>query len=581
MKRYGLKTALLMVGLSLSLSLSLNLYGQTGVSTVPQPKAVLLEEQTGMGCGNCPDGAAMITSLQARLGHVLQVISYHVGYYAEPNPGQPDFRTAYGDSLLEFWGEYGYPQGEVDRMYFSFSPGIMAFGRGRWTEAIESRFADVATVNLYAAARLDAGTRVLTVNVEGYYVESSEAAENYLHVALIQNHVPGPQNQAPAGYLHEHMFRDFLTPLWGDTLSTTAKGSKFTKSYTYTVPADYRGVTADVRNLEIVVFVTKEREEVLNSTGCKPVLSGLNDPAAATLTLEKLPNRYCARDFEAAVENRYNDTIKHITYEVTLNGEKKNYEMDVAVPPYEKKTVTLRIDAYDPIAQNTVEFRITALNGASCNSNTVKATFNEPLSVVSPLIVELSTDAHPEECYWYVADQNGNVLLEYGPYAAGEPVSVVEGLKIDAGLYSLYFCDTKWDGWQARPRGSYKVKDIDGKLVAQNYDLRDKGDIVAVRVTRRRTDTTAIEKVEALQNVRLYPNPATEVVYLSGLAVETGLWTYTLTDMQGRVFGNGTMATTADQRFEQSISLQGIPQGLYLINLQNRQSAYVFKITKH
>lgn len=576
MKRYGLKTALLMAGLSLSV----RLYGQTSVSTVPQPKAVLLEEQTGMGCGNCPDGAALITTLKARLGHeLLQVISYHVGYYAEPNPGQPDFRTAYGDSLLEFWGEYGYPQAEVDRMYFSGNP-YMAFGRGRWTEAIESRFADVATVNLYAKASLDATTRVLTVNVEGYYVEASENSENYLHVALIQNHVSGPQNQAPAGYLHEHMFRDFLTPLWGDTLTTTAKGSKFAKTYTYTVPADYRGVTADVRHLELVVFVTKERGEVLNSTGCKPVLSGLNDPAAATLTLEKLPNRYCARDFEAAVESRYNDTIKRITYETTLNGEKKSYGMDVEVPPYEKRTATLRIDAYEPLAQNTVEFRITALNGVACNGNTVKVSFNEPLSAVSPLFVEMSTDAHPEECYWYVTDQNGEVVLEYGPYTAGDPVSVEEGLKLDVGLYSLYFRDTKWDGWQAKPRGSYKIKDINGKLVAQNYDLRDKGDILAIRITQRKSDTTDIKTMETLQNVRLYPNPATDIIYLSGHAAETGLWLYTLTDMQGRVFNNGTLGTTAGQPFEQAIPLQCIPQGLYLISLQNRESAYVFKFTK-
>ena len=578
MKRYSLKTVLLMAGLSLSLSV--RIYGQTGVSTEPQPKAVLLEEQTGMGCGNCPDGAAMITSLKARLGHKLQVISYHVGHYAEPNSSQPDFRTSYGDSLLEFWGEFGYPQGEIDRMYFSFSPILMAFGRSRWAEAIESRFTDAATVNLYAEASLDATTRVLTVKVDGYYVEASETEENYLHVALLQNHVAGPQNQAPAGYLHEHMFRDFLTPLWGDTLSTTAQGSNFAKTYTYKVPADYRGVTANVRNLEIVVFVTKEREEVLNSTGCKPTISGLNDPVAAKLILETLPNRYCARDFEASIENLYNDTIKRISYEATLNGEKKDYEMDVEVPPYEQRTARLRIDAYEPLAQNTVEFRITTLNGVACNGNTVKATFNEPLSVVSPLMVEMSTDAHPEECYWYVADQSGNVVLEYGPYDSEEPVSVEEALKLDTGFYSLYFRDTKWDGWQAKPRGSYKIKDVAGKLVAQNYDLRDKGDILAIRVTQRRRDTTAIETAEALQNVRLYPNPATEVVYLSGSAAETGLWSYTLTDMQGREFGNGILATTAGLTFEQAVSLQGIPQGLYLISLQNRQSAYVFKVTK-
>ncbi|MDE5606242.1 MAG: Omp28-related outer membrane protein [Bacteroidales bacterium] len=579
MKRYGLKAAMLMAGLGLCMN---TLYGQSNVSVLPQPKAVLLEEQTGMGCGNCPDGAALITDLKARLGDVLQVISYHVGHYAEPNGGQPDFRTDDGDSLLEFWGEYGYPQGEVDRIYFPFSPGVMAFGRSRWTASIESRMADTATLNLYVSAGLDAATRELTVEVEGYYVKASAAAENYLHVALIQNHVNGPQNQAPAGYLHEHMFRGFLTPLWGDTLPATAAGSAFKKTYTYTVPADYRGVKAEVRNLEIVVFVTEGRDEVLNSTGCKPALRGIDDPAAATLTLAALPRRYCARDFEAALESRYNDTIKHIAYEVTLNGAKTAYEMDVEVPPYEKRALTLRIDAYDPAAQNTAEFKLTALNGAAYNGGAVKVSFNEPLPVVSPLIVEMSTDAHPEECYWYVADQDGNVLYEFD-YTGNEQVSVTEGLKLDSGLYSLYFLDTKWDGWQVKPRGSYKIKDIDGKMVAQNYDLRGKGDIVSVRVTQRKTsaDTTAaVETVEALQNVRLYPNPASEVVYLSGRAAETGLWTWTLTDIQGRVFGNGTLSTASGQTFDLAIPLQDVAKGLYLINLQTQQTAYVFRMAK-
>ena len=576
MKRYGLKAALLLAGLGWCLNASL--YGQSGVLKTPQPKAVLLEEQTGMGCGNCPDGAALIVDLKARLGSGLQVISYHVGHYAEPTGNNPDFRTAYGDSLLDFWGEYGYPQGEVDRLYFSFGSGVMAFGRGRWAEAIESRITDAATVNLYAAADLDATTRELTVKVEGYYVGASDAAENYLHVALIQNHVAGPQNQAPAGYLHEHMFRDFLTPLWGDTLSATARGSQFAKTYTYTVPDDYRGVTADVRNLEIVVFVTETREEVLNVTGCKPALHGITDPAAATLTLETLPRRYCARDFEAALESRYNDTIKHIAYEVTFNGTKKDYEMDVEVPPYEKKAITLRIDAYDPAAQNTVEFRLTALNGTPYSGSAIKVTFAEPLPVVAPLIVEMATDAHPEECYWYVADQDGTVLLEFGPYAGTEQVSVVEGLKLEPGLYSLYFRDTKWDGWQTKPRGSYKIKDIEGKMVAQNYDVRAKGDIMAVRVTQRKT---AVEKMdEALQDVRLYPNPATEAVYLSGRAAETGLWSWILTDLQGRVFGKGTLTAASGQTFDLAIPLQDISKGLYLINLQTQQSAYVFRVTK-
>ncbi|MDE7149789.1 MAG: Omp28-related outer membrane protein, partial [Bacteroidales bacterium] len=469
-------------------------YGQ--VSESPRPKAVLLEEQTGAGCGNCPDGAAMIATLKARMGAAFQAIAYHVGHYAEPGGSSPDFRTDYGDSLLEYWGEYGYPQGEIDRMCFPFSPGLMAIGRGNWNRAVESRLSDTATVNLWAAASLDAAARELTVEVEGYYVRSSDSSSNRLHVALIQNHIEGPQNQAPVGYLHEHVFRDFLTPLWGDTLAETTAGTKFSKTYTYTVPTSYRGVKAELRNLEVVVFVSADRGDVLNVTGCKPALSGIADPMSATLTLETLPKRYGACDFAAVLTCGYNDTIKRIAYEATLNGETKAYEQTVDVPPYEQASVTLRIDAYMPAVQNEITFRLVSLNGTPYTGAAVKATFNEPLPVVSPLTVELFTDAHPEEVYWYVADQQGEIIYEFGPYKGEGQVSVTEGLKLETGCYNLVFCDTKWDGWQERPRGSYKIKDMDGKMVAQNADVRDKGDLVAVRVTGKGGEPTAVETLE-------------------------------------------------------------------------------------
>ena len=115
-------------------------------------------------------------------------------------------------------------------------------------------------------------------------------------------------------------------------------------------------------------------------------------------------------------------------------------------------------------------------------------------------------------------------------------------------------------------------------MLTQNYDVRAKGDIMAVRVTQRKT---AVEKMdEALQDVRLYPNPATEVVYLSGRAAETGLWSWILTDLQGRVFGKGTLTAVSGQTFDLAVPLQDIAKELYLINLQTQQSAYVFRVTK-
>lgn len=494
MKRFSI---LMMSVLGLCLAAA-SARAQDKVSKVAAPKAVLLEEQTGVGCGNCPDGAAMIKDLKNRMGDRLQVIAFHAGHYAEGS----NYTTWQGDSLLHsLWGDWGYPQGAIDRVQFSqFNENQMVFGRSNWNNAIKLRQTDTATVNLYAEAVLDAATRTLTVKLEGYYFRDADLAQNFLHVALLQNHIVGPQNGAPAGYKHEHMFRDFLTPLWGDTLKETTAGSQFVKTYTYTVPEDYNTVKADLRYMDLVVFVTAGRGDVLNAAGCKPKLIGINDPAAATLTLGTVPKRNVARDFPAFIESLFNDTIRKVGYEVTLNEEKKTYTTDVTVAPYSEAAVTLRIDAYEPLESNTVSFRLVSINDQAYEGAAVSAKFNGPLSVVAPLTVEVATDARPEECYWYVADPSGEILAEFGPYEAGEPVKVTENLKLEEGYYMLFFCDLEGNGWQDRPRGSYKIKDFEGKLVAQNYDVREEGDRMAVRVTKlvsdAGSDTTAVETLK-------------------------------------------------------------------------------------
>lgn len=567
------------VSLILACGISVAVYGQTGMLEKPMPKSVLIEEQTGSGCGNCPDGAAMLASLKESLGSCLQVIAYHVGHYAEPYGTRPDFRTWQGDSLLSFWGEYGYPAASIERRYFErFGHGILAFGRGNWEEAISMCSADTATVNLHVSATLDAANRELKVNVAGYYYKASDSASNYLHVALIQNHLEGPQNQAPAGYLHEHVFRDFLTSIWGDTLRQTSQGSSFSRTYTYTVSENYRGVEADVRNLEVVIFVSEGRENVINAAGCKPRLSGINDPAAAMLRMKSIPQRYVARDFAAELQSKYNDTVKRIGYEVTLNGEKKTYEMEVCLPPYETKAVTLRVDAYEPAAQNTIVFRLVSLNGTAYAGNGVTLIFSAPLSVVSPLMVELSTDADPQEVFWYVADPEGTHLQDFGPYSGEEQVSVIEGLKLEQGYYCIHFCDTKGNGWQNKPRGSYKIKDAEGKLVAQNYDIRDKGEIVSVYVSRRQTPN---ETLPVFNNGRLYPNPSRENACFSGTAAETGIWHYSLSDLRGEVLYNGTLEVRSGEDFELNLSLQQLTQGLYLFHVKTLQGIRVFKLVKN
>ena len=66
---------------------------QYQVSTEVQPKNALLEEFTGINCGNCPDAHKIVANLLLAQEHTVYAIAIHSGYYASPFSDQPDFRT--------------------------------------------------------------------------------------------------------------------------------------------------------------------------------------------------------------------------------------------------------------------------------------------------------------------------------------------------------------------------------------------------------------------------------------------------------------------------------------------------------
>lgn len=577
MFRYLLKISITALGLGLFSVFSLN--GQARVSVQPRPKCVLLEEYTGWACGNCPDGAARASWLKALCGDNFQVIAIHAGYYAEPGSRGLDLRTDYADDLLLQAGEYGYPQGTIDRVLFD-GKDMMAMGRGDWTKAVKARSVDTATVNLWVGATVDVETRTLTVNVEGYYYRASGLPENRLNVALIQNHINGPQASAPAGYRHEHVLRDLLTGQWGEILTATTAGSTFARTYIYTIPADYRGVKVDLRNLEIMAFVCEDTKNVLQVTACHPAVQGLDEPAGAVLTLSAMENRSVTQVFEAAVENTGNDTIRRLGYEAVVNGKSGQYETEVCIPPYEKRTVNLTVAAYEPLDRNRVEIRLTQVNGQAAKSNAETVEFSGPVDCVAPLSVDLCTDLRPDEVYWYVADAAGNRILEYGPYAGSEAVSVKETLDLKPGLYMLYMADKWWDGWQERPKGYYKVKDATGLLLGQNYDVQNKGGSMALRV---QSSMTGVAETQALpiDGLCLYPNPAVETATLSGTAKETGQWVWRLSDMQGHVLLRGSLSVRTGEVFSVVLPVAALNDGLYLMTIDNGRQINSMKFAKN
>jgi hypothetical protein len=313
------------------------LMAQLPVSQSAENKNVVLEEFTGIYCTFCPDGHKRAQDIKTANPDDVVLVNIHVGGYANPNAGDPDFRTSFGSAIVGQTDLQGYPAGTVNRHLFSGSSqqggSGTAQGRGTWATTAPTILGESSYANVALQASVDVQTREITVDVEVYYTGNGAVANN-LNVALLQSHVEGPQTGMSANpaqilpngnYEHNHMLRHLLTGQWGDTITTTTQGTLIQRQYVYAIPADLNGIDYELGNLEIVAFLAEGQQEVI--TGAEGPISYVL-PSGSTLvdlastTNMQTPSTYCDGAVTPEITVTNADTAMVSSYEVSysLNG---------------------------------------------------------------------------------------------------------------------------------------------------------------------------------------------------------------------------------------------------------------------
>ncbi|MBG15210.1 MAG: hypothetical protein CL853_02530 [Crocinitomicaceae bacterium] len=322
----------------LSIILSSSSIAQSFVSTSPENKNVVLEEFTGIYCGYCPDGHVIAQGIADNNPGDVVLINIHVGTYANPSGGDPDFRTQWGEAIKNQTGLAGYPAGTVNRHDYSSQGwdqnGGTAMSRGNWNNASNDILSNSSYVNVAAQSSIDVSSRLLTVNVEAYFTGNGNRTDK-INVFLLQNNVEGPQSNGvvfnpsailPNGnYNHQHMLRHSLTGQWGDDITNTSQGSLYSNTYTYSIPSDLNGVAYDLFNMEVVVFVADDQQEIIS--GNKSSMSFILPPGVSLTDLEAntnmtLPSNYCTDSItpEITVTNNSNIAVDTFDVSYTLNS---------------------------------------------------------------------------------------------------------------------------------------------------------------------------------------------------------------------------------------------------------------------
>ncbi len=547
-------------------------FSQTIVSTSQENKKGLLEEYTGIHCGYCPQGHTIADNIKAANPNTFHIINIHVGTFAVPGNGEPDFRTDFGSAIDNQAGVTGYPMGSINRHVFSGSNTAMS--RASWAGAFNQIKTQTAYVNVAVESEINIATRELTVHVEAYYTGASPENTNLLNVALLQNNTLGPQSGGGAGnnYNHSHRLVHMLTGQWGESITTTSQGTFVDRTYTYTVPTSYRGVWTDMSNLEVIAFITETQQEVANVDGVNVTTTGTLLASDAAITLIDTPKGNCDLDVapKLSLYNAGQNPLTSLSIEYSVNGgtaQTHNWTGNVA--SLHVAEVTLPVQNISLITNNTISATIMSSDGNASNDNfSVTFTKQEFLSeTFEDIHVFIDTDNWGYELTWEVKNSSNVTVASGGGNgnngsagSYGNNITATEVYNLPTDCYKLIVNDSYGDGGNAViVRTTNNQTDV--VSITGGYGF---GDDVSFK-----TSSTAAIDESLLNKVSMYPNPASDAVtFMQAKDLEV-----TIFDVLGKQVYKNTLLSNS-----QEVNLSQLNQGVYLVNITNGVSKTMKKL---
>lgn len=538
---------------------------QTIVSTTQQNKKVILEEFTGINCQYCPSGHAIANAIKNANPADVFLINIHVSGYATPGAGQPDFRTTFGTAINNQAGVIGYPAATVNRVaYTGLSQNGTtgtAMNRNNWSNASTQTRNQSSYVNVATTATIDVTTRLLTVFVEAYYTGASPVASNRLNVALLQNNTLGPQTSGGLGdnYPHQHRLVHMLTGQWGETYTTTTAGTLVARTYTYSIPAAYNNITAELGDLEIVAFVAEGQQKIISGNGAVPTYTGLATNDAKIKEVKEIAEQ-CVTQLQPKVEIQNNGltnlTSLPISYSIN-GGTPQIFNWTGNLSSLAKTTITLPSITYILQANNNLNVSIPADDNTTNNTGTISF-LKAPETTTSNLTIQITLDQYGSETSWTLKNSIGATVASSPAYAdsaaSGAYPQTDINITVPNDCYSFTILDAYGDGIVgAYGIGSYSI--LSNGVVISGVE----GGEFGASDARSFGVANPLNVNDFTRNlISISPNPSKGIITIN---TENTL-NLTICDITGKVVFSKNSVTN-----DETINLSNLQNGVYLAKM--------------
>jgi thiol-disulfide isomerase/thioredoxin len=251
----------------------------------------------------------------------------------------------------------------------------------------------------------------------------------------------------------------------------------------------------------------------------------------------------------------------------------------------------ITFDDYPINNAGTLKTELLSVNNApvddDLSNNTHIDSFSNAAAFSSlKVLLKIRTDQYGAETYWELRNAQGTVLesggnqdvgpkgggkftgINGGPGAYGSNSFIRDTLTLpEPGCYSIHFVDAYGDGMCCNyGNGYYKLYNLDDPTAPilkggmfKAYD--DRGFSVG-------TTTAAGQVFQTNPGLRLYPNPASELIRLDISVPETAAATIRVMNGLGQVLLQLTPETLPAGAHQRSLNIAHLPEGLYWLQLQ-------------
>ncbi len=238
---------------------------------IDSERVVLVEEFTGVGCVQCPQGSVELENLLGIYGENLVVVSIHAGDFVNPLPqSNVNFKTDEGEALINYLGSPPfYPSAVVNRKDFDGGNYRIQTGRNNWVSFIDQELQDDPKILVNIAKTYDEDTRELQVEITGVALEDI-TGELRMTIMITESNIVDAQldDQAASGivldYVHKHAFRTTMTNFDGEKFSDQmSEGDNYSVTKTMTLPEEW--VAAECEIVAFVNLIDGQNKEVLQA----------------------------------------------------------------------------------------------------------------------------------------------------------------------------------------------------------------------------------------------------------------------------------------------------------------------------